>query len=371
MNDTQFQSMLNRGLVKGLPMFQVAVPTEEAIDTYDAGQLPNGTVLFFVVDGGGVFPKRFNALTGEFIDYTLENVSDEPPVGQPSVRLDGEWVNGQALQGLFVGLGGSDVAIVIGSSYRLSGVDNIFIANPASIVALELSSESVTKINQYLMPFVSTLSLTAPALTSFDFGRHPELYDLTIDNLTISGTLDLSLNSNLNNTLTIQSTSYESVLLPICAVRDLIMDANAQLAGTLDISTLTSLLNLTITTTPLLTALFYPPSLATITLYQLDALTSLGDLTGLSSLYTLSCGSCPLTVMPDLSLCALLINVDITNAAVTDPASIDQMFIDIDAATSPNAVTIDISGGTTAAPTATSATARANIISNGGTIITN
>lgn len=69
MNNTIFQTMLERGHVKGLPMFQIAVPSVEAIDTYDAGELPNGTILHFVVDGGGVVVKRFNGLTNVLDDY--------------------------------------------------------------------------------------------------------------------------------------------------------------------------------------------------------------------------------------------------------------------------------------------------------------
>jgi hypothetical protein len=68
-SDTIFQKMLSRGNIAGLPIFQVSLDSEDDIATFDPGQVPNGTLIFFSIPstGRGVI-MQWDSIAGTLIE---------------------------------------------------------------------------------------------------------------------------------------------------------------------------------------------------------------------------------------------------------------------------------------------------------------
>jgi hypothetical protein len=71
MNNTIFETVLDRTSLKGLPVFQVEVSELETFDDLSGAGLPNGAVVVFRKDASDTAVRVWNALEGSWDDTTL------------------------------------------------------------------------------------------------------------------------------------------------------------------------------------------------------------------------------------------------------------------------------------------------------------
>lgn len=160
--DTIFQKMLSRGNVAGLPIFQVSLDSEDDIATFDPGQVPNGTLIFFSIPstGRGVI-MQWDSVAGALIEPGGVGSMDGVTI---ATALD-EYLESDEWRGGDTAMTGEAIEAVLDAYYGSTAWRDA--TTGASIVAA-LNSElgNVWSARSYERSFLANLSFV-PSTSSY------------------------------------------------------------------------------------------------------------------------------------------------------------------------------------------------------------